>query len=69
MASTYKPVVNTFLAATKQLLEHLFQSVCLSACLSHLFHYDHVIISSWNQDLLPLTKGTSVQKVKVTGQR
>ena len=42
-------------------------SVCLSVCLSHLFHY--VIVSSWNfQDLLPLTKVTSLQNVMVKGQ-
>ena len=41
-----------FLAATKQLLEHFFLSVCLSVCpsirLSHLFHYVPIILSSWN---------------------
>ena len=45
-------------------------SFCLSVCLSHLFHYVPVIVSSRNfQDLLPVTKVTSMQKVKVRGQR
>ena len=45
-------------------------SVRLSVCLSHLFHYVPVIASSWNfQELLPLTKVTSMQKVNVRGQR
>ena len=33
-----------FLAETKQLDEHLFLSVCLSVCLSHLFHCVPVIV-------------------------
>ena len=45
------------------------QSVRLSVCLWHLFHYVPVIVSSWNfQRLLPLTQGMSMQKVKVKGQ-
>ena len=49
-------------------------SVCLSVrpsvCLSHLFDYVPIILSSWNfQELLPVTKVTSMQKVKVRGQR
>ena len=45
-------------------------SVCLSVCLSHLFDYVPIIVSSWNfQELLPVTKVTSMQKVKVRGQR
>ena len=53
----------------------LVQSVlCLSVCPSvrpsHLFHHVPIIISSWNfQELLPMTKVTSMQKVKVRGQR
>ena len=44
-------------------------SVCPSVCLSHLFDYVPIILSSWNyQELLPVTKVTSVQKVKVKGQ-
>ena len=47
----------------------LVQSVCLSVRLSHLFHHVPIIISSWNfQELLPMTKVTSMQKVKVRGQ-
>ena len=35
-----------------------------------LFDYVHIIVSSWNfQELLPMTKSTSMQKVKVRGQR
>ena len=63
-----------FLAATKQLYEwfspSVRPSVRLSVCLSHLFDYVPIIISSWNfQELLPVTKVTSMQKVKVRGQR
>ena len=43
-------------------------SVRPSVCLSHLFDYVP-IISSWNfQEILPMTKVTSMQKVKVKGQ-
>ena len=60
----------TFLAATKQLYEWFSPSVCPSVCLSHLFDYVPIILSSWNfQELLPVTKVTSMQKVKVRGQR
>ena len=67
-----------FLAATKQLYKWYFPSVCLSirpsVCPSirpsHLFDYVPIIISSWNfQELLPVTEVTSMQKVKVRGQR
>ena len=45
-------------------------SVCLSVCLSHLFDYVPIIVSSWNfRELLPVTEVTSMQKVKVRGQR
>ena len=52
----------------------VWPSVCLSVrpsvCLSHLFDYVPIILSSWNfQELLPVTKVTSMQKVKVRGQR
>ena len=62
------------LAATKQLYEWfsppVCPSVCLSVRLSHLFDYVPIIVSSWNfQELLPVTKVTSMQKVKVRGQR
>ena len=70
-----------FLAATKQLYEwfspsvrpSVRPSVCLSVrpsvCLSHLFDYVPIILTSWNfQELLPVTKVTSMQKVKVKGQ-
>ena len=49
-------------------------SVCLSVrpsvCLSYLFDYVPIIVSSWNfQEVLPMTKVRSMQKVKVRGQR
>ena len=45
-------------------------SVRQSVCLSHLFHYVPVDVSTQNfQELLPMTKVMSMQKVKVTGQR
>ena len=68
----------SFLAATKQLYEwfspsvrlSVRPSVCPSVCLSHLFDYVPIILSSWNfQESLPVTKATSIQKVKVRGQR
>ena len=67
-----------FLAATKQLYEwfspSVRPSVCPSVrpsvCLSHLFDYVPIILSSWTfQELLPVTKVMSMQKVKVRGQR
>ena len=59
-----------FLAATKQLYEWYFLSVCPSVCPSHLFDYVPIIVSSWNfQELSPRTRVTSMQKVKVRGQR
>ena len=52
-----------FLPATKQLYKWYFPSVRLS----HLFDYVSIIVSSWNfQELLPMTKVRSMQKVKVT---
>ena len=49
-------------------------SVCLSVrpsvCPSHLFDYVPLIVLSWNfQELSPRTRVTSMQKVKVRGQR
>ena len=42
----------------------------LSVRPSHLFDYVPIIVSSWNfQELLPMTKVKSMQKVKVRGQR
>ena len=67
----------TFLAATKQLYEWYFLSVCPSVCLSvwpsvrlsHLFDYVPIIVSSWNfQELSHWTRARSMQKVKVKGQ-
>ena len=62
--------VATFLAATKQLYKWYFPSVRLSVRLSHLFDSVPIIVSSWNfQELLPMTKVRSMQKVKVRGER
>ena len=62
-------LVKLFLAATKQLYEWYFLSVCLSVCLSHLFDYVPIIVSSQKfQELLPMTEVISMQKVKVKGQ-
>ena len=49
-------------------------SVCLSVrpsvCPAHLFDNVPIIVSSWNfQELSPRTRVTSMQKVKVRGQR
>ena len=63
-------VVFFFLAATKQLYEWYFPSVCPSVCPSHLFDYVPIVVSSQNfQELLPVTKVMSMQKVKVRAQR
>ena len=48
------------LAATQQLYEWYFPSVrlsvCLSVCLSNLFHHAPIILSSWKfQEILPMT--------------
>ena len=72
-----RPVTHSFdvfLAATKQLNEWYFPSVRLSVrpsvCPSHLFDYVPIFRSSWNfQELLPMTKVMSMQKVKVRGQK
>ena len=63
-----------FMAAEIKFSEDDRPSVCPSVrpsvCLSHLFDYVPIIVSSWNfQELLPVTKVTSMQKVKVRGQR
>ena len=45
-------------------------SVHLSVCPWHLFHNVPAIVSSWNlQEVLPLTKKMSMQKIKVNSQR
>ena len=63
-----------FLAATMQLYEWYFlsvwSSVCLSVCLSHIFDYISIIVSSWNlQELSQRTRVRSMQKVKVGDQK
>ena len=57
------------------LLQHIFScdqaalQMVFSVCPSHLFDYVPIIVSSWNfQELLPMTKVRSMQKVKVKGQ-
>ena len=63
-------VCHTFLAVTKQLLEHFFLSVRLSVCPSHIFHNVCVILSSWTfQELLPWTKVMSMQEVNIREER
>ena len=48
----------------------MVQSIRLSVCPSHLFHYVSIIISSWNfHELLPLTEVMFMQKVEVRVQR
>ena len=67
--------VTSFSAATKQLNEWYFLSVCPSVGLSvhpSVTHFDYVpiIVSSWSfQELLPMTRVRSMQNVKVRGQR
>ena len=64
---TLHHVFHIFLAATKQLYECYFLSVCPSVHPSHLFDYVPIIASSWNfQELLLMAKVRSMQKVKVT---
>ena len=69
MATTGDVWIIHFLAATKQLYKRYFSSVrppvCPSVC--HTFFTVTLIVSSWNfQELLPMTKVRSMQKVKVT---
>ena len=68
VVDNYSAYHDTFLAATKQLYEWSFPSVCLSVCLSHLFDYVPIIVSSWNfQELFPNDK--SDVHAKGQGQR
>ena len=56
--------------AALQMVFSVRPSVRPSVRLSHLFDYVLIIVSSWNfQELLPMTKVRSMQKVKVRGQR
>ena len=49
---------------------YLYQMCNTDVRPSHLFDYVPIIVSSWNfQELLPVTEVTSIQKVKVRGQR
>ena len=72
--SWYTPL--SWLILSKQKNLHLFSSqyICvfskMSVRLSHLFYYVRIIISSWNyQELLPMMKERSMQKVMVRGQK
>ena len=63
----YLPRALLFLAATKQLYKWYFPSVHLSACHTFLTMFPSSYVSSSNfQELLPMTKVRSMQKVKVT---
>ena len=56
--------------AALQMVQSVRLSVRPSVRPSHLFDYVPIIVSSWNfQELLPMTKVMSMQKVKVRGQR
>ena len=58
------------LVATKQLYKWFCLYVSMSVCLSHLFNYVPIIVSSCNfHKLLPMTIVMSMQKFKVRGQR
>ena len=64
LASTQSPI------AISSVCPSVCPSVCLSVCPSHLFDYVPIILSSRNfQELSPRTRVTSMQKVKVRGQR
>ena len=64
------PIVFSCDQAALWMVQSVRPSVRPSVCLSHLFDYVPIILSSWNfQELLPVTKVTSMQKVKVRGQR
>ena len=61
--------VHSIFSCDQAALQMVF-SVCPSVRLSHLFDYVPIIVSSWNfQELLPMTKVRSMQKVKVRDQR
>ena len=63
---TYRLTINFELRPSS----YMTGSVRPSVRPSHLFHHVPIIVSSWNfQDLLPMTKVTPMQKVKVRGQR
>ena len=63
----YSVMVRWHLFSCDQAALWMVLSVRPSVCLSHLFDYVPIIVSSWNfQELLPMTKVTSMQKVKVT---
>ena len=65
---SFKKLLSVFLFVSPS-----FSFVCLSVsvclCLSHLFHYVPITVSSWNfQEGLPMTEVMSMQKCKVRGQ-
>ena len=62
------PLVFSCDQAALQMVFSVRPSVCLSVCLSHLFHHVPIIVSSWNcQELLPWSK--SDVHAKGQGQR
>ena len=64
------PIVFSCDQAALQMVFSVCLSVRPSVRPSHLFDYVPIIVSSWNfQELLPVTEVTSMQKVKVRGQR
>ena len=64
------PIVFSCDQAALWMVQSVRLSVRPSVRPSHLFDYVPIITSSWNfQELLPITKVTSMQKVKVRGQR
>ena len=68
LQSCAKPSICVF--SCDQAVLWMVQSVRPPVCPSHLFDYVPIIVSSWNfQELLPVTEVTSIQKVKVRGQR
>ena len=70
LAQKMCPIVFSCDQAALQMVFSVCLSVRLSVRLSHLFDYVPIIVSSWNfQELLPVTEVTSMQKVKVRGQR
>ena len=61
--------INGIIIRRSAVLKTINCAIQMSVCLSHLFGYGPIIVSSWNfQELLPMTKVRSMQKVKVKGQ-
>ena len=73
-------VHSSYIFSCDQVALWMVQSVRLSVCpsvrpsvrlsVTPFFHHVPIIVSSWNfQELLPMRKVTSMQKVKIRGQR